>query len=81
VQLPPDDVFHSPELRAAVLFDELAHASGHVSRLNRDFSGGFGSTSYAKEELRELASYAIGSMFGLPCDVPNHASYNQSSIK
>jgi antirestriction protein ArdC len=49
--------------------------------LNRDSSGGFGSTAYAKEELRaELASYAIGSIIGLPCDVPNHASYIQSWI-
>ena len=81
IQLPPDEVFHSQELRAATLFHELSHASGHVSRLNRDLSGGFGSMSYAKEELRaELASYAIGSMIGLPCDVPNHASYLQSWI-
>ena len=53
--------FHSPELRAATLFHELSHATGHVSRLDRDLSGGFGSMSYAKEELRaELASCAIG---------------------
>ena len=81
IQLPPDEAFHSPELRAATLFHELAHASGHASRLNRDLSGGFGSASYAKEELRaELASCAIGSMIGLPCDVPNHATYVQSWI-
>jgi antirestriction protein ArdC len=82
IQLPPDEAFHSPELRAATLFHELAHASGHASRLNRDLSGGFGSASYAKEELRaELASCAIGSLIGLPCDVPNHASYLQSWIR
>ncbi len=81
VQIPPDEAFHSPELRGATLFHELAHATGHVSRLNRDLSGGFGTMSYAKEELRaELASYAIGSMMGLPCDVPNHASYLQSWV-
>ena len=28
-----------------------------------------------------MASYAIGSMIGLPCDVPNHASYLQSWIE
>jgi antirestriction protein ArdC len=81
IQMPPDEAFHSPEERAATLFHELSHASGHASRLNRDLSGRFGSASYAKEELRaELASYAIGSMIGLPCDVPNHASYLQSWI-
>ena len=82
IQIPPDEAFHSQELRASTLFHELAHATGHVGRLNRDLSGGFGSMSYAKEELRaELASYAIGSMIGLPCDVPNHASYLQSWIE
>ena len=55
IQLPPDEVFHSQELRAATLFHELSHASGHVSRLNRDLSGSFGSSSYAKEELRALS--------------------------
>ena len=55
IQLPTDEAFHSPELRAATLFHELAHASGHASRLNRDLSGGFGSSSYAKEELRALS--------------------------
>jgi antirestriction protein ArdC len=81
IQMPPDEAFHSPEQRAATLFHELSHASGHASRLNRDLSGQFGSVSYAKEELRaELASCAIGSVIGLPCDVPNHASYVQSWI-
>ncbi len=81
IQLPPDDVFHRQELRAATFFHELSHASGHVSRLKRDLSGGFGSVAYAKEELRaELSSYAIRSIIGLPCDVPNHASYLQSWI-
>jgi antirestriction protein ArdC len=81
IQMPADEAFHSPEQRAATLFHELSHASGHASRLNRDLSGQFGSVSYAKEELRaELASCAIGSVIGLPCDVPNHASYVQSWI-
>jgi antirestriction protein ArdC len=81
IQLPKDEAFHSPAERAATLFHELSHSTGHPSRLNRDLSGKFGSPAYAKEELRvELASYAIGSMLGLPCDVPNHASYLQSWI-
>jgi antirestriction protein ArdC len=81
IQMPPDEAFHSPEERAVVALHELAHASGHANRLNRDLSGGFGSTAYAKEELRaELTSVAVGSMIGLPCDIPNHASYLQSWI-
>jgi antirestriction protein ArdC len=81
IQMPPDAAFHSPEARAATLFHELGHASGHPSRLNRDLTGTFGSEKYAKEELRaELSSHAVGSILGLPCDVPNHASYLQSWI-
>jgi antirestriction protein ArdC len=81
IQVPPDHAFHSPEQRAVVVLHELAHASGHPTRLNRDLSGGFGSAAYAKEELRaELASVVVGSMIGLPCDIANHASYLQSWI-
>src|ERR1700722_10836504 len=81
IQLPPDKAFHSSEERAVVILHDLAHASGHPTRLNRDLSGRFGSALYAKEELRaELTSVAIGSMIGLPCDIPNHASYLQSWI-
>jgi antirestriction protein ArdC len=81
IQMPPDEAFHSPEQRAVVVLHELAHDSGHPTRLNRDLSGGFGSVRYAKEELRaELTSVAVGSMIGLPCDIPNHASYLQSWI-
>ena len=82
IQMPPDEAFHGPEQRAVVILHELAHASGHPTRLNRDLSGGFGSVLYAKEEVRaELSAYAVGSTLGLPCDVPNHASYLQSWIE
>ena len=33
-----------------------------------------------QDKCAELASDAIGSMIGLPCDVSNHASYLQSWI-
>jgi antirestriction protein ArdC len=79
IQMPPDEAFHSPEERAATLIHELAHASGHPSRLNRDLSGTFGSALYAKEEVRaEWTSCAVGSILGIPSDIPNHANYLQS---
>jgi antirestriction protein ArdC len=79
IQMPPDEAFHSPEERAATLIHELAHASGHPSRLNRDLSGTFGSALYAKEEIRaEWTSCAVGSILGIPADIPNHANYLQS---
>ena len=49
--------------------------------MNRDLTGRFGNTAYAREELRaELASLFVGSALGLPSDVPNHASYIHSWI-
>jgi antirestriction protein ArdC len=33
----------------------MGHATGHSSRLNRDFSGSFGSKKYAFEELIALS--------------------------
>ena len=76
IQLPPESSFESPQSWAAVALHELAHASGSPQRLNRDLSGRYGSTSYALEELRaEISSCVIGAEMGLPCDIPNHASY------
>jgi antirestriction protein ArdC len=52
IQLPPDEAFESPACRASVALHELAHASGHPSRLDRDLTGRFGSSAYSREELR-----------------------------
>ena len=53
IQMPPDEAFAArPEQRAATLLHELAHASGHASRLNRDLTGRFGYTV-----LREAKNY------------------------
>ena len=50
--------------------------SGSPQRLDRDLSGRYGSASYALEELRaEISSAIVGAEMGLPCDIPNHASY------
>ena len=38
IQLPPDEAFHSQELRAATQF-MIVTCVGHISRLNRDLSG------------------------------------------
>jgi antirestriction protein ArdC len=54
VTLPLLSQFVNAESFYATTFHELAHATGHKSRLNRDgvMAGqGFGSTSYSKEEL------------------------------
>ncbi|MHB0729835.1 ArdC family protein, partial [Roseomonas mucosa] len=82
IQLPPRAAFASPEGYCATALHELAHASGATHRLDRDLTGRFGSQAYAQEELRaELASCFIGAELGLPCDIPNHASYVASWLR
>lgn len=55
VQLPKPEAFSSPKFYYSTQFHELAHATGHQSRLNRfaeeDNPGVFGSPAYAREEL------------------------------
>ena len=51
VQVPPQAAFHQPIDWYRTALHELGHWTGHASRLGRDQEGGFGSDSYAKEEL------------------------------
>jgi len=82
IQLPPDFAFNGPEEFAATALHELAHWTGHPSRLNRDLRNRFGSAAYAMEELRaELASAFVANELGIPTDIPHHASYIANWIK
>lgn len=66
--------FTSPEAYYAVVLHELAHASGHPSRLNRP-KGERGSPAYALEELvAELTAAFLCAEFGLR-ECPHHAPY------
>ena len=79
IQMPPHEAFASPEGYAATMLHELGHASGAKHRLDRDLSGRFGTALYAAEELRaEIGSALMCATLGLPCEIPNHASYLQS---
>lgn len=50
----------------ATLLHEAGHATGHISRLNRDMTGVFGSPEYAREELRaEIASAFAAQVVGI----------------
>ena len=55
VQVPPPQAYFEPINWHRTALHELGHASGHVSRLNRDLSGSFGSKKYAFEELVALS--------------------------
>lgn len=51
VTLPLREQFEKPAGYYATAFHELAHSTGHESRLSRDFGAAFGTETYAKEEL------------------------------
>ena len=86
VGLPAKESFVSGEAFASVRFHELAHSTGHASRLNRFESDGcdhrFGSESYSKEELvAELTAAMLCGQCGIsPAVIENSASYCQSWI-
>ena len=87
---PSTDDIHLPEIAAfktkndyyATALHEIAHSTGHPTRLNRDISGTFGSSEYAIEELRaELSSVFMQTELGIRLenvDIPNHAAYLKS---
>jgi antirestriction protein ArdC len=49
IQLPPDFAFNGPEELAATALHELAHWTGHPSRLNRDLQNRFESSAYRRQ--------------------------------
>ena len=83
ITLPAIADFRDYPSYAATRLHEAAHATGHVSRLARDFGARFGSNAYAFEELiAEMASAIVGAALGLPTRLlDNHASYLASWIK
>jgi antirestriction protein ArdC len=51
IQVPPPSAYFEPIDWHRTVCHELGHWTGSPHRLNRDLSGGFGSSSYAREEL------------------------------
>ena len=75
VQVPPPAAFFEPINWHRTALHELAHASGHPARLNRDLSGRFGSGKYAFEELiAEIAAAFSCAALGIVPTV-RHADY------
>lgn len=82
IHLPPREAFPQPLDYYEVAMHELGHWTGHPSRLNRDLSGGFGSESYAREELRaQMASLYLSAELGVPFNPDRHAAYQASWVK
>ena len=75
VQVPPPQAYFEPINWHRTALHELGHATGHASRLARDFSGGFGTKKYAFEELvAEMnAAFCCASLGIVP--TVRHADY------
>lgn len=77
VCLPPFAAFAEPQAYYATLGHEAVHWTGHPSRLDRQLSGRFGDSAYAREELvAELGAAFLCADLGLdltPRD--DHAGY------
>ena len=75
IQVPPQQAYFEPINWYRTVLHELGHHSGHVSRLNRNFSGRFGGEAYAREELvAELCSAFLCAELGVTPTV-RHADY------
>jgi antirestriction protein ArdC len=85
IHLPPKEAFKDAPGYYGTALHELAHWTGHPSRLNRSTlndSYRFGDLNYAKEELRaELASVFLAAERGIPHDPVQHAAYVGSWVK
>ena len=85
IHLPAIEKFHSMQDSYATALHEIAHSTGHASRLNRDLSGMFGTPEYATEELRaELACVFMQIEHGIAIEgkhIENHAAYVQSWLE
>ena len=75
IQTPRPESYFDPINWHRTALHELGHWTGHPSRLARDLSGGFGSKSYAREELcAEMASAFCCATLGIVPTV-RHADY------
>ena len=86
IKIPTLESFKSQDGFYSTVFHELGHWTGAESRLNREGIvgfGGFGSETYAFEELvAELTSAFIGRDLGIDGQMQdNHAGYIKSWIK
>ncbi len=82
IQVPNRNDFESMQAFYGTTLHEVGHSTGHESRLNRDMGEGFGTPSYATEELRaEIASMFISQDLMIEMQensVQNNSAYLQS---
>lgn len=81
IQMPPVPAFNSIDSYKSTELHELTHWTGAKHRLNRDFSGRFGSEAYAFEELiAEIGAAFLCASLGVTAEL-RHAGYLQSWLK
>lgn len=75
VMVPPPQAYFEPINWHRTALHEMGHATGHPSRLARDFSGAFGTKKYAFEELvaEITAAFCCASLGIVP--TVRHADY------
>ncbi len=84
VEIPTRSSFINSEAYYGTLFHELAHSTGHESRLNRPIKNRFGTDPYAKEELvAEIGAAFLAAVARLenPFTIENSGAYIQSWIR
>ncbi len=82
ITMPLKEQFSGAGLYYGTLLHELAHWTGHNSRLDRSLFNKFGTEAYAREELRaEIASMLIGQELKIGHDPGQHAAYVKSWIQ
>jgi len=86
IRVPQLNKFENPELYYSTLFHELAHSTGHSSRLNRKTiteCDGFGGQQYSKEELiAEIGAAMLCGAVGIEnMTIENQTAYIQNWIK
>ena len=76
ITMPEPEQFKTLAAYYQTLFHEIAHSTGHVSRANRLEKGGFGTDTYAKEELvAEFAAAFLCANTEVPLDESQSAAY------
>jgi antirestriction protein ArdC len=82
IHLPEKEQFENETAYAQAAVHQLAHWSGHESRLNRPMEGNFGSLAYAREEIRAAIGAAmIGAELEVGHNFPHHAAYSGTWAK
>jgi len=85
IQMPDKEAFLSPNEYYSTAFHELAHWTGHTSRLARkgiEDVAAFGSATYSKEELvAEMGAAFLCAEHGIDSTLENSAAYLQGWIK